>query len=281
MNYILLVISFLCNVSLAVFDKKSSTKISGNNQVLTFSFLKTFFCFLFALAFLPLGEHHITKIGVFIALLGGVAHAVSVILIMRCLKKTKAVYVNLVMSSGIIFPAFYGFIFLNQAFSFLKLFFLLFLIFAMALTLSIKVGEKFNLMFLIPMFISYGVLMTVQGVFPKYCENGSKMFFSVIMYGFSALILGVATLIKVKEFTPFKKDVICICVWLSFLNLALNVLLTTVSASLPAIIVFPSVHGLKLVVITLISSFLWKEKLTKLQYIGCLLSTVCICVLSV
>lgn len=101
------------------------------------------------------------------------------------------------------------------------------------------------------------------------------------MYGISAVILGVTAKIKVKQRQVFCLRLSVLLVSAAVLNLFVNVMLTMLSAKLSASVVFPVVHGLKLVIITLFSSLLWKEKLTFTQITGSLIAVMCICMLSI
>lgn len=279
------------NVSLAFLDKRSS-KMLTSGDVLGFSFTKTLLCALLALLILPGGSLKIDGTGVAIALLAGLCHAVSVLLIMHSLRITMAVYVNLLMGAGVIVPSVFGWILLGQKVTAVQLIGLPVLIAAMALILQFRPGGSYSLKLLIPMFVCYGLLMAMQGIYPAYCVGGSKTVFSAILYGSSAILLGIIYLGKRRglhehaqdredsEKKRVRKTLFFLCLLTAAANLGINLLLTELSAHLDAVVVFPAVHGMKLVTITLLSPIVWKEKLSWKQIVGCFVAILCVCVIS-
>ena len=98
------------------------------------------------------------------------------------------------------------------------------------------------------------------------------------MYGSSAIMLGIICVFKKARF-DFGTRLTSLGVTAAVLNLAINLLLTSLSATMPSSAVFPTVHGLKLVAITLLSPLLWKEKLTAKQIAGSFLTIIFICII--
>lgn len=270
-----------CNVFLAFVDKRSSSELTNNKDILFFSFLKTLTCALFAIFCLPMASMYINIAGIIIALFAGFFHAASVVLIMKSLRNTLAVYVNLFMGAGVVIPTIMGVFLLNQAMTWIKASCLILLIVALALTLNAKTGRKVNLRLLLPMFLCYGMLMCMQGLFPKYCTDGSGAIFSVVMYGSSALLLGLITILKRKDRQHLMKSTYLLGFISAAFNLAINMLLTNLSATFDAVVVFPTVHGLKLVIVTLLSSVVWKEKISGIQILGSFVAIICVCVLAI
>lgn len=269
------------NIFLAFVDKLSVNEIEDGNEVFIFSMYKTLLCGIFALVTLPLGNMNINVVGVVIAVGAGIFHASSVVLIMQCLKQSRMVYVNLFIVAGMIIPAVFGWVLMNQSFSISQVICLTFLIFSFVGILNVKNESKINLKLFIYLFISYGMLMLMQAMFPQYCEKGSKLLFSVIMYGFSFMILVIFIKIKGMKMLKMRGKLKVFLTISAILNLAINVILTTVSGVLDAVIVFPVVHGLKFVIITLLSPFIVKEKLNAIQIAGCFVAIVCICIIVV
>lgn len=277
MNLLGLVAALGCNTSLAIIDKSSGNLMKSRDTVLPFSFFKTTMCAVFALLLLPFGELKIDGCGIAVSLGAGIFHALSVVLIMHCLRNNPAVYVNLFMASGILLPSAFDWIFVYGKVKALELLILVLTVFSLSLVLNFKRG-KAGLGLLTVMFFCYGMLMVMQGAFPKLCVGGSKTLFSAIMYGSSAIMLGTICLFKKSPF-DFGKKLTSLGLTAAVLNLAINLLLTTLSASLPSSAVFPAVHGLKLVAITLLSSVLWKEKLTPKQMVGSFITIICVCII--
>lgn len=277
MDIIGLISALLCNTSLAVIDKTAGGIIKSKDSVLPFSFFKTVLCCVFAVAILPFGKHSISSAGVTVALAAGLCHALSVVLIMHCLRSSPAVYVNLFMASGILLPTCFDWAFVYHKIDILELILLIAVMISLSIVLDIK-KEKSNVALLSVMFLCYGMLMVTQGAFPKVCENGSKALFSVIMYGSSAVMLGAVCLFKRSPF-GFSGKLKGLGVLAAVLNLSINILLTALSSRLPSAAVFPAVHGLKLVAVALLSPLLWKEKLTAKQIVGSFLTIILICII--
>lgn len=70
------------------------------------------------------------------------------------------------------------------------------------------------------------------------------------------------------------------CIVSAVLNVTINILLTALSKSIEAYIIFPFVHGLKLILLTALSNVLWKERLKGNQILGCLSAIACICIIA-
>lgn len=275
MDIILLVLALLCNTSLALLDKASGNLIK-KDEVLSFSFYKTLLCAIFAVLLLPFGEHHISSVGVLVSVGAGLFHALSVVLIMHSLRKNPAVYVNLFMASGILLPTVCDWIFVYGKVNIIEFLLLVCVIASLSLVLNLKKGKS-NIGLLCLMFLCYGMLMVMQGVYPKVCD-GSRVLFSVIMYGSSSLMLGAVCLFgKKRAHIPQKLKMFGAVA--AVLNLAINILLTTLSAALPSSAVFPAVHGLKLVAVTLLSPFLWSERLSAKQIVGAFLTIILVCII--
>lgn len=280
MEYIGLFTAILCNITLSILDKHSSGKLTNNKEVIFFSLLKTVMCALLSFLLLPFDSLQIDRNGVVISILAGVFHAGSVVLIMKSLQRTLAVYVNLFMSAGIILPTIFGHFFLQQSITIINAVFFIVLFPALALTLNFKRGGSFDAKYLIPMFFCYGMLMIMQNIFPHYSENSSKIVFSAIMYGTSAVLLAIIAPLRAGK-PRFGKNIYMLSVVIAMVNLVINILLTSLSGQMNAIVIFPATHGIKLVAITLLSSVLWREKLTKIQLVGSFLVILCICMISI
>ena len=150
-----------------------------------------------------------------------------------------------------------------------------------AFVLNVKRGKKLHLNLLCPMFLCYGLLMVMQNAFPEFCAGGSKTLFSTIMYGFSTVLLAIAYNCISGDAPRFSRKLYTFGAAAAVGNLAINLLLTDLSAKADAALVFPTVHGMKLIMITALSAFIWKEKLTVRQVSAALAAVICICVLAI
>ena len=107
-----------------------------------------------------------------------------------------------------------------------------------------------------------------------------KSFFAFLI-GSQAIILAVFLRKEIRTKPNYQKPLKAFLLLAAILNLVINILLPTVSVWFEASVTFPVVHGAKLVIITLISPFLWKEKLSAVQIIFCFVAIACICGLSI
>lgn len=281
MVYISILTTLLINIGLAIVDKQSSTKLTNSFEVFSFSLYKTMLCALFSIVLLPFDNLYINIRGILIALFAGIFHASSVVLIMQCLKCNKTVHVNLFMTSGIILPSIFGWIFWKESITLLKIICLILTVFSLKVMLNVKMDRNKGIKLLLVMFFCFGMLMVMQAMYPKYCVNGSKLLFSAIMYGVSAVILGIIVHSRVKTIQSFDKSANILLITAAIFNLLINILLTSLSGKLDSSVVFPFVHGLKLVALMLLSPTLWKEKLTAQQIISGFVAIVCISLLSI
>ena len=276
-----LFIALAINVGISLIDKYSSIRLSGSFDVFCFSMYKTVLCALLSAVLLPFGDLYINIAGVVTAVFAGVFHAASVILIMQCLKCNKTVHVNLFMSAGVIIPVISGCFLWHQKIAPAEAICLLLLIASLGVVLNIRFNFNRGVRLLLLMFVCYGMLMVMQAMYPKCCDCGSMIVFSVIMYAVSAAILAVSVKRTGKSVRAFSGTLKLFLVSASVLNFLINLLLTSLSAHLDAIIVFPFVHGMKVVALMLISPVLWKERLNAVQIAGCLIAILCITVISV
>ena len=94
------------------------------------------------MAILPFGGTYIDATGVLIAVLAGVFHSASVVLIMLSLKRTDGAYVNLFMAAGIVFPSLFGWTLWKQELFALKICALALLIVFLFVMLRVRGGGK-------------------------------------------------------------------------------------------------------------------------------------------
>lgn len=205
MVYMSILTTLLINTGLALVDKQSSTKLTNSFEVLSFSLYKTMLCAVLSIILLPFVDLYINIPGITIAIFAGIFHASSVVLIMQSLKCNKTVHVNLFMTSGIILPSICGWIFWDEPITVLKIICLILVIFSLKFMLNVKMDRNTGIKLLLIMFLCFGMLMVMQAMYPRYCVNGSKLLFSAIMYGISAVILGIVVHGKVKKNTHIWK----------------------------------------------------------------------------
>ena len=188
----------------------------------------------------------------------------------------------LITTSSMIIPTMSG-VFFGEAFSFPKLCIVFVLIFFIYLSLEKKQGtgtKKLWLLFCALAFIfqgSIGVLQKVHQSSSHKGETGSFLFIAFICSLVYSLIRSRSASFKSLGFSRklFVFSLVCgVCTFLmNFLNLRL-------SGLLPSQLFFPLINGSAIILTSLASIILFKEKLNKKQIIGLcggILSLVAIC----
>ena len=217
-----------------------------------------------------------------LGLLFGVVTALSNYYKMQSLSTGPMHITLLITTSSMIIPTMSG-VFFGEDFSLPKLCLVFVLIFFIYLSLEKKSGTKINgrwLVFCALAFVfqgSIGVLQKVHQSSSHKAETGSFLFIAFICSLVYSLIRSRSTSYKSLGFTRklFVFALICgVCTFLmNFLNLRL-------SGLLPSQLFFPLINGSAIILSSLASIVIFKEKLNKKQIVGLcggILSLVAIC----
>ena len=225
------------------------------------------------------------KLSVFTLLLGivfGIVTALSNFYQMKALSDGPMHITLLITTSSMIIPTLSG-VFFGEKFSFYKLLVVMILIFFVYLSLGSQGSEKsINKKWLLFVFLAFlcsgsiGVLQKIHQASEHKAElNG----FLLVAFACSLIYSRIRSRKTFKELN-FRKRHVLIAVACGICTYAMNMLNLRLSGILPSQLFFPLVNGSSIVFTSLISIFIFKEKLSGKQLIGLcggILSLIAIC----
>lgn len=269
MNAILLV-SIILGVSLQSVIKKPYTQKASGKGAFLFSSLSSLAAMLFFVVTSNGFEWQaeIIPYAIGFALSYGSATVFSVLAIGSGSLSLTALFV----SFSLMIPTFYGLIFLNDPVSFGFVPGLVLL--AVSLVLinlksdSVKITPKW-LVFVFLAFVGNGMCSTVQKMQQSAFDGNYKNEFMII-----ALFMVFAGFIILSLFTESKDIKSCakagwyLALGCGIMNGIVNLFVMILSGKMPVSLMFPLISAGGIVITYLVSRFVYKEKLTKMQLIG-------------
>lgn len=192
---------------------------------------------------------------------------------------------SLATSYSLIIPTLYGLLFLKEKAGALLVIGLVFLFLSLFLVNG-KKGASSGLtvkwlIFALLAFLGNGLCSTVQTAQQRAFSGEYKSEFMIIALLILAVFFGIIAAVKEKE-------VLRLCInksWITLLNGTANgftnLFVMVLSRRMPASIMFPVISGGGLILTSLISIFIYKEKLSKRQYIGLILGTVSVVLMNI
>lgn len=283
MNYILLSISMLSVVlQNGLFNTVSKNKLKNKFDTFRYNSWLYLICFvLFAL--LSLGS----KFSLFSVLLGlifGIITMLSNFCKITALGKGPMHITILVTTSSMIIPAMSGAIMFGERFSIGKALAILLLIFFIYISLKKDKDAEFNrqwIIYCVLAFVFQGIIGIIQKIHQSSSHKDELMIFLAVAFLFSCAFSGVIskrgkTELKFSK-TEYTFAAICgVCTFLmNYINLKL-------SGLIPSQIFFPLVNGGAIILTSIVSVVIFKEKMNKQQLIGLiggLVSLILICLL--
>ena len=280
MSYLLLTSIFslvLQNSLFKVFSKNNSDSDKAANS------FNLFICLVCTVAFgIMLFSCPISVFSIVLGLLFGLSTQLAYHYKLLALSNGPMHLTLLFTTSSMIIPAMSG-VFFGEKFSFAKLFIVFILIFFLYLsfekTNSTKVGGKWFFYCLISFFAlgAVGVLQKIHQTSAHKIESHSFLFFAFLFATIMCLLKAKGKLNK--SFLNGKSNLVMafICGGCTF---SMNYINLKLSGMLPSQLFFPLVNGSGVVLSSLISVFLFKEKLTARQMIGLvggIISLIAIC----
>lgn len=283
MNYILLSVSMLSVVlQNGLFNTVSKRKLKDRFDIFNYNSWLYLICFVL-FAVLAIG----TKISVYSVLMGllfGIVTMLSNFYKLTALSKGPMHITVLVTTSSMIIPAMSGAIMFGESFSVGKALAVLLLIFFIYISLKKDKNSELNkqwVIYCILAFIFQGVIGIIQKIHQTSSHKEELLIFLASAFLFSCIFSrclahGGKTGLKFSK-TEYIFAVICgICTFtMNYINLKL-------SGLLPTQLFFPLVNGGAIILTSLVSVVIFKEKINKRQTIGIiggLVSLIFICVL--
>lgn len=209
----------------------------------------------------------------------GISFAVASIFIVLSIANGPLSLVSLFISYSLMLPTFYGLIFLHDPIGVGLIPGLVLLVISLYLTNKTEgKGEKITFKWLIYVIIALvgnGMCSVIQkmqqvandGAYKNEFMATALLFVTVIMIAFS-----IAT--ERKKFKNYISTGWYIGIIAGIANAVTNLLVMIFSARMPVSILFPLVSAGGIIVTFLVSVFLYKEKLSKMQIIGIAVGTV-------
>ena len=294
-KYCILALSTLLATGKALFCKALGTGQYSKKETAILNFKALFVAFACSLIFIFDEIHKLFKISTFSIVLSiffGISVAITQIMQSKAMGNGPASLVSLIYSCGFLVPIFYGLAFWNEGVSIYQWLGILLLV--VALCLIVYKGEKGGSLAAWLPFAALAMLGSgANAIFQKthqYSVFADELqFFLAYSLFFSALFTGIASLIirRKGEDEPdlskkqqiIKKLIVPLCLGvcvglLNFLNLNL-------SGKLPSIILFPVYNVGSMLLSSLISSLIYKDKPTKRQGVGFVIGIVAILIVGI
>ena len=294
-KYLILALSTLLATGKALFCKALGTGQYSKKETAILNFKALFVAFACSLLFVVDEFYKLFKISTFSIILSiffGISVAITQIMQSKAMGNGPASLVSLVYSCGFLVPIFYGLIFWNEGVSIYQWLGILLLV--VALCLIVCKGEKSGRMIAWLPFAALAMLGSgANAIFQKTHQYSSfadelqlflvySLFFSSLFTGIVALVIrkseeGESDLSKKQRI--IKKLIVPLCLGvcvglLNFLNLNL-------SGKLPSVILFPVYNVGSMLLSSLISALIYKDKPTKRQGIGFAIGIVAILIVGV
>ena len=291
--YLLLILTTLIATGKALLCKAIGTeKISKKEKMLLNS--KSFFvAFLIAVVFIIDKLPQLFSISLYSLILSicfAISLTVTQLMQMRAMGNGPASTVTLIYSSGFLIPIIYSLIFLSERVSFAKWIGVALLLIALVLSVA-KKEEKKSLIFWLPAAI---ISMLGSGISAIIQKNHQSSQYSEEIYVFIVYCLFFSTVFSFVAHLLFKKPSeekreiakkqlilsklilpLClgVCVVLSnFLNLIL-------AGKLPSVVLFPIYNVGSLLLVSLISFVIYKEKATATKSVGFCIGVIAILII--
>lgn len=191
----------------------------------------------------------------------------------------------LIISFSLMIPTFYGLIFLNDPISVGLIPGLLLL--AISLVLINKTSESVKItrrwvIYVFLAFVGNGMCSTVQKMQQVAFDGAYKNEFMIVALLAVTFSMGIISLVKEK------RDIkVCahigwyLALGCGVMNGVVNLFVMLLSARMPVSLMFPLVSAGGIVITYLVSRFIYKEKLTKLQLVGFVLGTASVVLLNI
>lgn len=283
MNAIILILVTAAIVSQSVAKKHYNVSTGGQGAFL-FNSITTFTAAVFFL-FTDKGGFQFTPLLIPYVLGFAVCYGSAVLFSFLAIREGFMSLTSLATSYSLIIPTLYGLLFLNEKAGALLLIGLALLFCSLFLVNGKKgsSGITFKwLVFALLAFLGNGLCSTVQTAQQRTFNGEYKSEFMITALLILAVFYGVLALIKERKVlvSCFKKSYVTVLNGAAngFTNLFVMVL---VSRGMAASIMFPVISGGGLILTSLISIFVYKERLSARQYIGLALGTVSVILMNV
>ena len=212
-----------------------------------------------------------------------VTYFCAVIFTVLAVKEGALSLTSLLSSYSLIIPTMYGVLFLNEEFGIMKKVGIAILLISLFFIGNIKKGEKVSkkwFLYVCLLFLGNGWCSTIQRLYQIKSGGENKAEFMVVALAIIAVAMIVIVLIKEKKISlPKIKNGGMFAVSCGLANGAVN-MLTMILAKYPATIVYPTISAGGIVLTFILAKFIFKEKLSRNQYVGFVTGIISVIVLN-
>ncbi len=281
MNVVLL-ISIILGVSAQNIIKKPYTQKNGGKGTFLFSMLSSFAAMLF---FVVTSGGFEFEIGFVPYSLGfALSYGTSTVFSVLATSCGSLSLTALIISFSLMIPTFYGLIFLNDPIGVGLIPGILLLLVSLVLINKTSESVKITRKWLVCVFLAFignGMCSTVQKMQQVAFEGKYKNEFMIIALLSVSASMAILSLIREnKDIKRCARGGWYFALGCGIMNGAVNLFVMLLSARMPVSLMFPLVSAGGIVITYLVSRFIYKEKLTKVQLVGFVLGTASVVLLN-
>ena len=279
----LLLISIILGVSAQNIIKKPYTQKSGGKGAFIFGAFSSFAAMLF---FVVTSGGFKLEAGLVPYALGfALSYGAAVVFSVLATACGSLSLTALIISFSLMIPTFYGLIFLGDPIGVGLIPGLLLLVISLVLinkkSVSVKITRKW-LVYVFFAFVGNGMCSTVQKMQQVAFDGAYKNEFMII--ALAAVVFGLLIVSLITERADIVKCAKLgwyLALGCGIMNGVVNLFVMLLSARMPVSVMFPLVSAGGIVITYLVSRFIYKEKLTKIQLIGFALGTASVVLLNI
>lgn len=269
MTYLLAIV-VLCSLQGVL--KKPYTDKTGGRGVYFFSAATAFFALMFFVVTSKSFDFEIKMLPYSAAF--AVFYCLSTVFTVLAVPIGPLSLTSLMISYSLLLPTFYGIIFLGDKLSLGLIVGIVLLLISIFLANGKIDGAGINLKWLIYAIIasvSNGMCSVVQKAEQVAFDGAYKNEFMIVALIIVTVVMVVMIFAKErKEIKLYFKSGWLICTACGAMNGAVNLLTMVITGKMPVSVIFPMISAGGLLATYLLSKFLYKEKLTKMQFAGLL-----------
>ena len=212
------------------------------------------------------------------------AYFCAVIFTIFAIKEGSLSLTSLLSSYSLIIPTMFGALFLNEEFGITKKVGIVILLISLFFIGNIKKGERVSKKWFVYvglLFLGNGLCSTVQRLYQIKNGGANKAEFMIIALVMIVVAMIILILVTEKKVSiPKVKNGGIFAIFCGLANGAVN-MLTMIMAKYPATIVYPTISAGGIVLTFILSKFIFKEKLSRNQYIGFVTGIISVIVLNI
>ena len=210
----------------------------------------------------------------------GIMFAASKMAILKGYEQTSVTFMTICHSSGMIVPCVIGAIFWNEPLKFLTTLGIMLVMASVVLLKDAKdVKSKYNLGGIlcgVVVFIGSGLVMVCQKLMGIYFTNQS-----VNAYNFYSFVVAFLLLSFFKDSGQRVKPILPFALLSAVSLVIVSVVMTLLSNKVPSAVMFPLFNGLGIILVSLGSIPVFKEKLTCKKLAGLILGVLGLCLINI